>query len=249
MSKKILAIDINEVLRSLWIQFDRYYVEEFGEEGAPEDDDEAYTYNFWKDYEWKDTTVEVNELKEDAPETIPASEYVVDEETGQSNADFLLFNKKMVDYTAREMFKKFMYEDYCMDIFGFAPKMYMQVDKDLDDFYRKYKDQYEFALVSKENWFSIPPTLFWLAKVTPRIRNYFFYEENQEIWDRVDILITTDPELLESKPENKKVIKIQRPFNEENKADFESVNIVDLINDEDFKKIINYKETEVKKED
>lgn len=248
MSKKVIAIDINEVLRSLWIQFDRYYVEEFGEEGAPEDE-EAYTYNFWKDYHWEDTVLEVNVLKEDAPETIPASEYVVDDESGESGADFLLFDKKTEEYTAREMFNKFMYEDFCMDIFGFAPKMYMQVDKDLDDFYRKFKDQYEFALVSKENWFSIPPTLFWLAKITPRIRNYFFYEKNEEIWDRVDILITTDPELLESKPKNKKAIKLQRPYNQENKGDVEAVNIVDLIDDKDFKKLINYKEKEVKKEE
>jgi hypothetical protein len=45
--KKIIGIDINEVLRYRWIQFDRYYVEEFGEEGVPE---MAYVYDFWNTY-------------------------------------------------------------------------------------------------------------------------------------------------------------------------------------------------------
>jgi len=248
MSKKVIAVDINEIFRSLWIQFDRYYVEEFGEEGAP-DDELAYVYDFWKNYEWKDTTVETKELKEDAPESISPTDYVLNEDTGESNADFLLFEKKTEDFTAREMYNKFMYEDFCMDIFGFAPKMYPQVDKDSDQFYLKFKDQFDLALVSKENWFSIAPTLFFLAKVTPRFNSYFFYEENKEIWDRVDYLITTDPELIESKPEGKKVIKLDRPFNHELEGDVVATNLIDLVDSEEFKKLINYIEEKEKIEE
>lgn len=38
MSKKLtIGIDIDEVLRAKWIQFDKHYIEEFGEEGTPKD--------------------------------------------------------------------------------------------------------------------------------------------------------------------------------------------------------------------
>ena len=244
--KKIIAVDINEIFRSLWLQFDRYYVQEFGEEGAP-NDEEAYVYDYWKNYKWKDTTVETKELKDDAPETIAPADYNIDEKTGESNADFLLFKKRVEEFTAKEMYNKFMYEDFCMDIFGFAPKMYPQVDTDSDVFYLKFREQYDLAIVSKENWFSISPTLFFLAKVTPRFNSYFFYEENKEIWDRVDYLITTDPELINSKPDDKKVIRLDRPFNHEMSGDVIATNLIDLVNNDEFKKLINYKE-EIKEE-
>ena len=40
-NKLRIGIDINEVLRSTWLQFDRYYYEQFGNEGIP---DKPYVY-------------------------------------------------------------------------------------------------------------------------------------------------------------------------------------------------------------
>ncbi len=38
MNKELkISIDIDEILRSKWIQFDKFYAQEFGEEGIPED--------------------------------------------------------------------------------------------------------------------------------------------------------------------------------------------------------------------
>lgn len=244
MNKKIIAVDVNEIFRSLWLQFDRYYVEEFGEEGAP-DDDEAYVYDFWNNYEWKDTIRRSQELKDDIPDNISPTEYTLDED-GKSKVDFLLFDEKEESLTARDVYKEFMFKDFCMDIFGFAPKMYPQVDTDSDKFYKKYVEQFDLALVSKENWFTISPTLFFLSKVTPRFNSYFFYEKDDEIWDRIDVLITTDPSLLKSKPKNKTVIKLQRPYNEKSKGDLEVLNLVDLIDNDEFEKLINYKKVENK---
>ena len=64
MKKKVIGIDINEILRSRWIQFDKLYVEEFGEDGVPEK--EEYVYDFWKHYKWNDNEEEIKILKDDA---------------------------------------------------------------------------------------------------------------------------------------------------------------------------------------
>ena len=42
-----------------------------------------------------------------------------------------------------------------------------------------------------------------------------------DIWDRCDVLITANPELIDNKPEGKKVIKIRTEYNTENKADYD----------------------------
>ena len=52
MSKKLkIGIDINEVLRAKWLQFDKFYAQEFQEDGG-EEIKPNYCWDFFKDYEW-----------------------------------------------------------------------------------------------------------------------------------------------------------------------------------------------------
>jgi len=241
MSKKVIGIDINEVLRYRWLQFDRFYVEEFGDEGIPE---VPYVYDFWKEYAWKDQEEEIKMLREDLPDDISPIDYTVDEKTGEAPVDAFAFSAESKTISAREVYKRFMYEDYLFEIHGSAPLMYKGLDKDLEKFYNKFKHQFDFKIVSKENWFTIPPTLFFLSKCMPRIQKYALVSTNEEIWNEVDILITTDPELLEKIPRGKKVVKVQRPYNEKMKTNsiVEIFQILDLLENKDFDKEIKYKE-------
>ena len=243
MSKKIIGIDINEVLRARWIQFDRFYYDEFGEDGIPE---KPYVYDFWKEYEWKDSEETVDYLNEELPDDISPLDYQINEETGEAPVDSLAFKKEFKLVTAREKYKKFMYEDFLFEIHGSAPKMYKNLQIDLDKFYTKYKDQFDIRIISKENWFTIPPTLFFLSTLMSRINTYHFVENNEEIWNTVDYMITTDPELINNSYEGKS-IKLLRPYNEEIKGDFEAIQIFDLIENKDFENFINFKKVEEEK--
>jgi len=242
MSKKLtIGIDINEILRAKWLQFDRYYAQEFGEEGIPE---QAYVYDFFKEYQWKETVEKSKDLKEpeDMPEDINPLDYQVDEKTGEALADFALFKapeEKIL--SPKEVYNQFMYQDFVFEIHGSAPKMYPNVDLHAKDFYYKYKDTVDFVLISKENFLTIPSTLFFLSKVTSRFTNYRFCETNEEMLEGVDILITTDPELLDT-PTAKKLIKLTRPYNENSiSGDIKPVlQLNDLNGNEEFEKLINY---------
>ena len=234
--KKVIGIDIKEILRARGLQFDRYYAEEYGEEGIPK---MPYVANFFDEYVWEDFEEKMEVLIDEAPEDISELDYIKDDGQEKSDAETILFRTELVQMTAREVYNKFMYETFCYEIFGSAPKMYKQVDYDLDLFYKKFMKQFDFVLVSKENWFSIPPTLFFLSKITSRIKKYVFAETNDEIWNEVDFLITTDPELLNS-PRNKYSIKLNRPFNEDLKGDYEVINFIDLIKDKEFIEMIGY---------
>jgi len=244
MGKLKVGIDINEVLRARWAAFDRFYLEEFGEENMPEEA-VPYIYDFWKKYSWKDTVEEVKEMREpeETPDTINPIDYQVDE-NGEAPADFMLFKPaEKVTLTAREVYNRFMYEDYLFEIHGAAPKLYPQLDLDVNNFLQKYEDTVDFTVISIENRFSIPPTLFFLSKISSRFRDYKFLDNSVDMWKHVDVLITTDPEIIKlGAPWGKKLIKLKRPYNVDLKeGTLDALQVVDLIENKDFQKIIKYK--------
>jgi hypothetical protein len=243
MSKKKIGIDIDEILRAKWLQFDRFYVQEFGDKDIPEE--QPYVYDFFNNYPWKDVVEEIKEMREpeDTPEEINPIDYQLDK-NGEAPADFMLFKPvKKVKLSAKEVYNRFMYEDFLFEIHGAAPKMYPQLDLDVNNFLQKYENKVDYTVLSVENRFSIPPTLFFLSKISSRFNNYKFVNKSTDMWKHVDILITTDPEILKiGAPWGKKIIKIKRPYNENIKAgSLEVLQIADLINNSDFEKIIKYK--------
>lgn len=247
MKKIKIGIEVDEILRAKWLQFDRYYVTEFGEEGVPE---QPYSFDFFNDYKFEDKIEERIELKEpeDMPENINPIDYQVNED-GEANADiFINKPKEKVEVTAKELYNRFMYEDYCFEIHGSAPQMYKELDLHLGKFFKKYSDHVDFVIVSKENWFTTPPTLFFLSKVLSRFKRYVFVEEDSELWDDVDVLITTNPKAITNKPEGKKLIKLDRPYNmdltTESDLPGKYLQVNDLYENEEFEKLIEYKKQE-----
>ena len=244
MKKIKIGIDIDEILRAKWIQFDRYYVEEFGEEGLPKDD-ELYTNDYFNSYKWIDIVEKKRYLKdpEKTPDTINPLDYMVDE-NNEAMADSALFKpEEKTKLTAKEAYNRFMYEDYVLEIHGTAPVMYKGMELHVDKFINKYKDHADFILTSKENWFSIPPTLFFLSKMMSRFKEYRFVESYDEYWSNdIDIIISANPDVLSVKPDYKKYIKPLRPYNKII-DDGEIKNILqlnDLIENKEFEKLLNY---------
>ena len=180
---------------------------------------------------------------EDTPDTINPIDYQVDDK-GNAPVDFMIFKpEKEIKLTAKEVYNRFMYEDYLFEINGAAPAMYKGMDLHVNNFLQKYENTIDFAVLSVENRFSIPPTLFFLSKISTRFKNYIFLDKATDMWKEVDILITTDPEILKlGAPWGKKLIKLKRPYNENIKAgSLEVLQIADLIDNQDFQKIIKYK--------
>jgi hypothetical protein len=243
MSKVRVGICIDEIIRAKWLQFDRFYVQEFGEEGVPA---QPYVYDFFNNYKFVDTEEEIKELREpeDTPETINPIDYQIDEKTGEALADAFLFKKtEKIKISAKEVYNRFMYEDYLFEIHGAASMMYKNMDVHVNKFLNKYGNTANFTILSIENKFSIPPTLFFLSKTSCRFKNYRFVDKAIDMWNDIDVLITTDPELLKlGAPWGKKIIKLNRPYNEKIKAGtIEVLQIADLIGNPKFEKIIKYK--------
>ena len=123
--------------------------------------------------------------------------------------------------------------------------MYKGLDLHMKNFCLKYQKDTDITLLSVENPFSIPSTLFFLSKATSIFKNYRFVDDALDMWENINVLITSDPKVLEAKvPWGKKLIKVRRPYNENifNVAiSLEITHFIDLIDNKEFQKIIKYK--------
>lgn len=124
----------------------------------------------------------------------------------------------------------FMFSEASLEIFGHADQIYENLMNKFNTFLSdiEFDEEHEIILISREANKSIPSTLFFLSKLGCRATNIKFVKKHEEKWDHVDILVTAHPKALESKPEGKKSIKINAPYNKEVSADFELDTIMEL---------------------
>jgi hypothetical protein len=123
-----------------------------------------------------------------------------------------------------------MYEEYTMELFGHAPSTEMSSFNMLNDIYYNLRDTYDLMIVSDEIGRSKPSSLFFLSKFGCLLEKVFFYSEitKNNMWDEVDILLTSNPDLLLNKPDNKIVIKFITDYNKHVESDYEISSLSDL---------------------
>ena len=115
---------------------------------------------------------------------------------------------------------KFFYEDYPYEIFGCASPMDKRLPQMittwLADITNIEDEDIRIVFFSlDEGELSIQSTYFFLSKIGARVRKVFFPKEDSEVWDECDVVVTARKELLGAKvPNGKKIVKIERPFNE-----------------------------------
>lgn len=79
---------------------------------------------------------------------------------------------------------------------------------------------------------TISGTLSFLSGHGLRAREFYFPVNSMSIYDKCDIMITANPNLIENCPEDKVVIKIERPYNKEVETKYSFSNLFEAIKDE-----------------
>jgi len=120
-----------------------------------------------------------------------------------------------------------------MQIFGHASSTENTTFKDLNDIYVNFRDKCDITLISDEMGKSKPATLFFLSKYGSLIENINFYSNVtiEKVMDGFDIILTSNPNVIEKYDKTKKVIKYITSYNEniqseisiEKLSDFESI--------------------------
>jgi hypothetical protein len=228
--KKVIGIDLNEIVRAHWYAVEEYYLKEMKEIGETGVVSKPFnSYEYLNHFAFPEKEIEVRYLKKDIPEDIAVADYKTDKR-GKSKADPLLFDIVKEKRSSQQRLEEFLYEDYLFELFGSCGKVYEGVIGDIHKLYEKYRHDFDFMIVSLEQHRSIIPTLFFISKCGFQLPHYFFGGRPETIWNKVDILITANPKMIAAKPFNKDVIVVLREFNQDLILPSDTM-VIKLIND------------------
>jgi hypothetical protein len=120
-------------------------------------------------------------------------------------------------FKSKDELYSFMYEEYTMEIFGHSPSSEINTFNILNEIYYNLRDEYDILIVSDEIGKSKPSSLFFLSKFGCLIEKVFFYSEltKNKMFDEVDILLTSNPNLLLNSYQDKILIKYETDYNKQ----------------------------------
>ena len=143
---------------------------------------------------------------------------------------------KEFGFETKDEYLEFVYVDFSYELFGCANGTHRNVgarfniwtSNDLMDI----ENYPEFIIVSPfEQGLTIQSTFFFLSKLPCRIREIYFPKNSATIWDKCDILITANPNLVKNCPEGKTVIKIDMSYNQDAETRFHFPTFMDVMDD------------------
>ena len=141
---------------------------------------------------------------------------IISEVTSLNLMDHFRFNDENDLYS-------FMYEDFAMQIFGHAGSTETFTFNDLNDLYLKHRDKNELLIVSDEMGKSKPASLFFLSKFGCLLEKVKFYSNITKnlMWNEIDVLLTSNPDLILEKPKDKIVVKYNTIYNKNINCEYE----------------------------
>lgn len=144
-------------------------------------------------------------------------------------------------------YNNFLYNDFSFELFGKCGVCSRNLETELNEWTQKTINNFdttepvELMFVSPyEYGCSIGNTYFFLSKLGTKIREIYMPTDSLDIWNKCDILITANPDLIDSKPEGKTVVKINTEYNTDNIADYSFSSFSSFLNNnENTKNLLN----------
>jgi hypothetical protein len=219
-----IGISINGVLRDFFGRIENIHTKYFNPEDGQEVQVKDYDLEKWL---WFPKEEIVRKEMEFNP-NFNMKEFLADE-----NSDNHLVEVVDDEITVED----FVYDKCCLEIFGYADEIVdgaVQSVNDLELHLKMTGKEHKMIITSREAGRSVPSTLFFLSKTGCMIQDIKFTMGTTDCWEFVDVMVTDHPEILNSKPEGKKVIKIEKPFNQEIPADYTVKSVRELVGLEIF---------------
>lgn len=214
-----IGVSVNGVLRDFFGRIEKIHTKYFNPEDGQEVQVLDYDLEKWLWFPKEETVKNEIEFNPNFNE----KEFLTSEITTQETQEV-----KDDEITVED----FVYEKCCLEIFGYADETIdgsVQSINDLDLHLKMINKEHEIIITSREAGRSVPSTLFFLSKTGCMIQDIKFTMGTTDCWEHVDVMITDHPEILKSKPENKKVIKVEKPFNEGISSDYTVRSVKELI--------------------
>jgi phenylpyruvate tautomerase PptA (4-oxalocrotonate tautomerase family) len=150
--------------------------------------------------------------------------------------------EKYCKFNSKYEKNNFIYIDYPYEIFGCAntaeKKLAVKITNWLSEITNIEDEDIRIIFYSlDEDAITIQSSFFFLSKIGARVRKVIFPKTINEVWEECDVVITARNQFFEEeRPEGKKVVLINREFNEQNKekAFLNYDNLSDVIEDNNF---------------
>lgn len=130
-------------------------------------------------------------------------------------------------FKSKQSYFNFVYNDYAFELYGKCGTCTKNISTELNEWTETtlkeldVDEDIDVMFVSPmEYGLSIGNTYFFLSKIGTKVREAYFPVDSNTIWDKCDVLITANPNLLASKPDGKKSVKISAEYNKESEADY-----------------------------
>ena len=192
-----VGISLNNVLRDYFHQIEDTHDKYFPKEEEADD-------LFIQDYDLeKWVTFPVEEVSQGEMEFNPD----FDEGTFMKSDE----TTEVAEVKNQVTLNEFLYEKCALEIFGYAAEIPGAMDI-VNNLMLEYPDV-EFIIMSRELGLSIPSTFFFLSKTSSMCQNIRFVSEYEDHWDYVDVLVTDHPDVINSKPENKTCVVVDKEYN------------------------------------
>lgn len=146
--------------------------------------------------------------------------------------------QSVLPFKSDRAYQTFVYIDYAFELFGKCDVCTRKLATELKTWVNSLKEldttePVEVMIVSPmEYGESIGYSYFFVSKLGSDIREVYFPSDSSTIWDKCDVLITANPNLLNNKPEGKKTIKISKDYNKDCSGDMEFKTLSAFITDE-----------------
>ena len=205
-----IGISINGVLRDYFGQIEKTHTKYFPPKDV-ENEDGTITEGEpieVKDYDLEKWVIFPKEEVEQAELVFDPNYDPFDKTNRENENEVLELVKKEENVTVQE----FMYEKCTLEIFGSADETVPYAMKTLNDLILEYPE-HEFIVMSREGGLSVPSTYFFLSKTSCQCQNVKFVTNSKDHWNYVDMMVTDHPDIIESKPENKTCVVIDKDFN------------------------------------
>tara|TARA_R110000823_G_scaffold315384_2_gene447303 strand:+ start:2575 stop:3150 length:576 start_codon:yes stop_codon:yes gene_type:complete len=139
----------------------------------------------------------------------------------------------LMEYThfkTEEELYDFLYQEAPMEIFGQATETVVNVMAHLVELYKEMPSGYRLSIVSDDLGRAKSATLWFLAKYGLVCDEILFYDTKtlEDIWASTDVFITSDVDIINTKPKNKKLIVIDQPYNNLYDCDLRITNLKEL---------------------
>ena len=211
-----VGININGVLRDYFGKIEKTHTKYFNPEDGQEVVIKDYDLDKWLWFPKDDTVKKEMEFN---PE-FNVKDFMADESS----------DTKLVEVEDEEItVEDFIYDKCCLEIFGYADESIDGAVQSINDLSLQTTGKHSMIITSREAGRGVSATLFFLSKTGCMVQDIKFTLGTTDCWEFVDCMITDHPEILNSKPEGKISIKIEKPFNEEIPSDYTVRSVKELI--------------------